>query len=114
MKRIKPTKALLSERLRIHNPWGFCEQGGGRVYVNTQSATTGRAAMSARVQVIGLREKTNPSGWWGDCGHKTWNVSRDTKAARIEQAKAWASERYGITEWVRDPFGGWQDARVWG
>jgi hypothetical protein len=34
----------------------------------------------------------------------------ERKALALEQARAWAGERYGISEWGQDPFGGWGDA----
>ena len=68
-------------------------------------------------QVIKIGEKSDPSGNPSNHGHKTfttlWNLIRkaawdDCKA----RAMAWTDEKYGKRDWVRDPFGDLQDARV--
>lgn len=34
----------------------------------------------------------------------------ELKRRALEAAKAWAGERFGITEWARTPYGSWMDA----
>jgi hypothetical protein len=102
----------LRERLNICNPWNYCEAGGGYVYIDYNAATKGRGGRSAHIQVIATHGHTDVHAAWYDYGRKTWTCSQLTRAERLDEAKAWATEKYGITDWIKDPFGGWQDARV--
>lgn len=89
-----------------YNDHGFFDRG--RVFV---SYGPGDKWFSPRWQVVRPGFKTDPDAHWKDNGHKTFYVwRRDEKAAQLEAAKAWAGEKYGITEWARSPFGGWGDA----
>lgn len=113
MTKVKVTKAALNA-IGIHNSHNFCTAGGGRVYVDYIPAITGRGYRSARWQVIGIRCKTDPDGHWQDYGHKTFTVhERATKPIREAEAKDWATRNYLIAEWKRDPFGGWQEPKVY-
>lgn len=99
----KLTKSKLRER-GIVNCYDFCRAGGGRVWLNYRSRDKVRRAAW---QVIGVGFATDPKAPWFDYGCKTF------RGKIADEAKRWAGERYSITEWVRDPFGGWQDARVY-
>jgi hypothetical protein len=102
----------LTEQLRsvgIVNPWQFA--GRGNVYIDYTPANNGRGGRSARWQVTRPGFRTDPNGAWYNNGHKTfWVYSRADKEPKLFEAKAWASERYGIKEWARTPFGSWMDA----
>ena len=57
--------------------------------------------------------RTDPTGKFLDYGAKTFVVAKARqKTTVLKQALAWAMEQYGVTTWVCDPFGGWQDAAV--
>lgn len=98
-----------SEALRdvgIFNPWlasEYARQRGGRgIYIDRRPAETGRASQSAAWQVIRPGFMTNSEGHWRDYGHKTFDVfRRNQDDAALEQAKAWAAEEFGISEWER-------------
>ena len=116
----KLTKAILREH-HIFNPHNLCTAGGGKIFIGYSPQVTGRAYRSAKWQIIGSTFKTDPTGHWTDYGHKTFNPSRfangneshhQAKAKALEAAKLWASEKYGITHWERDPFGDWQELEV--
>jgi hypothetical protein len=110
----KPTKPELKAKLSIFNPHDFCRVGGGRVWICYLAQTTGRGSMPARWQVAGVGGiRTDPSGPWYNYGAKTFVCNSASRNAQLDAAKKWAGEKYGITEWVRDPFGDWQDAKVY-
>lgn len=46
---------------------------------------------------------TDPKAHWSDHGRKAFVGNRSKS---MPQALAWATETYGITEWVPSPFGG--------
>ena len=51
---------------------------------------------------------TNKNAAWYEDGSKTFAYyNRDGKEDARLAALAWASERYGIKEWERDPWGGY-------
>jgi hypothetical protein len=120
--RLKLTKALLSEH-GIHNPHNFCTAGGGKIYIAYSPQITGRAYRSASWQVIMPNGKTDPDGAWCDNGQKSFDVNSvavpecDTPHKRKEYQRlaaiAWATEKYGIDDWVKDPFGDYQQREVW-
>lgn len=109
----RPTKLQLGER-NICNSHNVCTSGGGKVYIDYRAWDSVSRCSSAWL-VHGIGFETDPAGsHFSDHGSKSFGVwGRDVKAVKLKHAKAWASERYGIDEWERDPFGGWQDKRVW-
>jgi hypothetical protein len=93
----------------IHNAWGFA--GHGNVYIGYTPGDSGRGGRSANWQVIRPGYKTDPKGPWYNNGYKTFSVyGRVDKEPKLNEAKQWVSERYGIKEWARTPFGSWMDA----
>jgi hypothetical protein len=79
----------------------------------------GRGGHGAYWQVCKGNEPTDPQAAWFYYARKTLTVFdflRQTanrakaKDAALEAAKAWASEKYGIKEWARTPYGSWMDA----
>jgi hypothetical protein len=96
---------------RIFNSYGICEAGGGTAYISYTPAGTGRDIRCAKWSVIGVSgHKPDPKGPWYDQGNKAFIGKMRSPA--FEEAKAWASEKYGIKAWLKDPWGGWQDAEV--
>jgi hypothetical protein len=101
-----PSKTRLQEH-GIHNSWDVCSKGGGRVYVDYHAR--GKVDPPGW-HVIGIGFDTDPNAHWSDYGRKSF--SGTMRSAALLAAKSWASGNYGIVQWVRDPFGGWQDADV--
>ena len=48
---------------------------------------------------------------WYDYGAKSFSYSdREAKKEQFEVAKRWASKKFGIKTWLRDPFGSFGEA----
>lgn len=100
--------------VKVHNAHNFA--GHGNVYIAYSPNEYGRIMRPARWQVVRPGFKTDPDGHWMNYGHKTFllvnagETHKEKKEIALEEAKAWASERYGITEWAKTPFGDWMDA----
>lgn len=102
--------------LSIHNESGFYETG--RVYIVYSPSTTGRLSRSARWIVCRPGYKTDPDAHFMDNGNKVfsvWGASgmslKELRAQKLKEAQQWVEEMYGpVTEWKKDPFGGWSDA----
>lgn len=109
-------KQVVIEQLRklgVYNSSNFCTAGSGKVSIAYIPQDTGRGGHGSMWRIHGNGFNTDPKAHWMDYGNKTLSCHRDNRAERLEEAKMWAAERYGITEWKRDVFGGWQDKRVW-
>lgn len=109
----KLTKSALSKKRRIYNSHNFCTAGGGKVLIMYRPHDRGRGGQCAAWQVAGVYFSTDRRAYWRDYGCKTFVCDSTNRDAKLDEAKRWATEEYGITEWVRDPFGGWQDKRVY-
>lgn len=75
----------------------------GIEYAVTVVYQPGAAYQSAAWQVLRHGYRTDR-----DAGHlrgfnKTFHIKGAGKAAAAEEAKVWAGERYGVTEWVKIP-----------
>lgn len=104
----KPTEQLRS--LGVFNSYEFAGQTG-QVWIEYYPAESGRAARYGRYVVHRRGYKTDPKAHWLDHGDKTFpSCSKGERPERFKAAMAWASNRYGIKEWARTPFGGWMDA----
>lgn len=96
----------------VHNAWEFYGRGTPFIAYRPQEGVFG-----SRWQVVRPGFKTDPSAHWSDHGYKTFTVfgqdgathARKKELARGE-AEEWASERYGINEWKKDPFGSYGEA----
>ena len=51
---------------------------------------------------------TDAKAHWSDNGCKTFPGRKNSTA--LYEAKAWAGEKYGITEWAKTPYGTWMEA----
>jgi hypothetical protein len=98
----------------VINPHDF--YGHGNVFI-TYAPTEGGRVWGARWRVARPGFQTDPKAAWYDYGNKTFQVwapygekHSEVKRAVLAEAQAWASQRYGITEWKRDPFGSYGDA----
>lgn len=92
----------------IYNPWSFAEHG--QPFISYHAQTNRRSCLLSKWVVSRRGFKTDPSGPWYDHGDKSFVACRADKEDRLNEAKAWASERYGIKEWAKTPFGSWMDA----
>jgi len=104
----KLTKAECNA-VNVHNSYNLCELGGGTLYVGFCSHAS-RAGIPSGWKVVGLGFQTDPKAHWTDNGCKTFDGKKHSEAK--QQAMDWASEKYGVEDWVRDPFGGYQDKKV--
>lgn len=98
----------LRDRLSIFSPHNACkfakERGGTGVYLGYRTQVAGRGFISAAWQVVGINFETNPDAHFQDYGAKTFTVGLKRDRATAEQeAREWAAEKYGITEWVKVP-----------
>ena len=105
-------KALTKEQWRtrhIFNPYTLANAAGGlKVFIDYRPQDRGRASVTAAWVVVRIGYRTDPDGFWRDDGHKTFNLWHGSeRQQRLDEATAWASERYGITAWERSPFGSW-------
>lgn len=98
----------LRDLLSIYNPHNASqfakERGGVGVYLSFRPTQRGRAYLSAAWQVVrpGYKTDASPEAHWTDYGHKTFSVfMREGRVEAEQQAREWASERYGVEEWVK-------------
>lgn len=70
-----------------------------------------RANVSAAWVVISPGYRTDPDGSYRDGFNKVFilpqKAATTVKNDRLELAKTWVCERYGVTNWTKTPFGAW-------
>lgn len=98
----------LKEYLKVFNPHNFTSIGGGKVWVEYDPQQTGRMAVghASGYNVHGVGFKVDPDGPWYNYGAAVFtpfHYKGDRHKARDEALK-WASEQFGITEWVKAPW----------
>jgi hypothetical protein len=110
VKQLKTAKAV-REALSahgIHNEHNSLVKG--QVLIAWSPQDTGRGGRSAWWQVHRkgyLTHPNNPNYWEHD--RKTFTVNgRDDRESKLQEAIAWARERYGFGEFVKDPWGAYQ------
>lgn len=99
----------LRNMLKIFNSYSWMtyavEHGAKDVpFISFRPIQHGRGYRSAAWQVILPGRRTDTEAAWYDNGHKTFIVSDfgdRTKENQLAAALTWASERYGVTDWVR-------------
>lgn len=80
---------------------------GGKVpYVAFRNGFKRKDVASAW-QVLVPGRRTDPDGNFRDGFNKTFLVSESGTITTPEMARQWASETYGIHDWVKTPFGSW-------
>ena len=107
-----PTKDQM-RAAKVFNCWELSQLGPDKLHVSFTPQEVGRMTRCAQYQVIRVGYKTDPKAHWLDYGNKTFSCygTKDKDETRLA-AIAWADGRYGTREWIRDPWGSWQDARV--
>lgn len=111
---IKLTTALLRKH-GIVNPYDIEKQCGAPpfVFISYSAQVTGRAYRNAKWHVVRIGYQTDPRAHRQNNGHKTFDIyRREEKEPQRLAALAWATGRYGITDWVRDPFGDYHSKRT--
>lgn len=99
---------------KVFNSHNF--YGHGNVYITYTPNDYGRGGRSAYWAVCRPGFKTDAEAHWRDYGNKTFTLYRhqgthaQRRAASLADAQAWAAERYGITEWAKDPYGSFGEA----
>lgn len=77
------------------------ETGGVGVYISWTPQELGRAYRPAGYHVMRPGFKTDPTEHWMHYGNKFFMKGGLNVTDCEADAKAWASEKYGITEWVK-------------
>jgi hypothetical protein len=96
--------------LRIFNEWDYAK---GEVFISYTPNGDYRSMQVPEWKVTKGEEKTDDSerSPWYNYGRKTFVVmGREDKAPKLEEAKAYASAKYGIKEWAKTPYGSWMEA----
>jgi hypothetical protein len=97
----------------IHNGWLYAKGNVAISYTPAQGSGAWREAAKWQVDRGTYRTDDAPRDrqHWRNGGRKTFTVGNEAaKAPQLEAAKTWASERYGIKEWAKTPYGDWMDA----
>jgi hypothetical protein len=108
-----PTKAQLNA-LNIHNGHNLADLTKDKLFISFTPASTGRGGRSAHFRVSHIGYQSDPTAHFLDYGCKTFTVWGG-KAGRekvLVDVIAWTNAKYGEREWVKDPFGSYQDAQV--
>jgi len=89
----------------VYNPYYFY---GNEPYVGW-AQNGGRSVLPPWFSVNKHGEKLSEA--WYEHGSKCFSYyGKDSKPKALADAISWASERFGIKEWARDPFGSWGEA----
>lgn len=89
---------------RVCNPWGFY---GDQPYIWYRPYESRRMTASAwMITKRGLKLGDH----WTDYDSKCILVFEKDRKETFAEAAAWASEKFGIKEWTRDPFGSYGPA----
>lgn len=121
MSKITEAAYALARDERVINAHDFYRPLGPVVFITYSAEQPGRGYEPAKFSISafnasGQQVKTNPDGHWRDYGLKTFNLLghrgtlKERRAAALAEAQAWASAKYGVQEWKRDPWGGWGEA----
>lgn len=90
----------------------------GRVFISYRPQGVGRDMTVAAWMVYRVGYKTNPDGPGYDHGNKSFTLPnagmdvtlKERKAEALAEAQKWAGEKYGISEWAKDPYGSYGEA----
>jgi hypothetical protein len=109
----KPLYRMTQAELRAINIYNSGEIAKGlcnKLYID-YSASSHVTPSCWRVYGIGFQTDYNAS--WFDHHSKTFNtLGRDDKNTKLEMAKQWAENTYGVSGWVRDVWGGWHYTNI--
>lgn len=103
-------RELLSVK-RVSNDAELLNDVNGRVPLIVFRKRDNRTKMTPAWQVLVSGKRTDAlDGNVRDGFNKTFHVDLSDpqdRAVQLDAAKKWASETYGVTEWVKTPFGAW-------
>lgn len=107
-------KSFTAKKLRellalkgIHNDFELIgDMNGTMPFVMYRSGFKKNGVISAW-QVLVVNRRTDPDGQYRDGFNKTFTVDNDARTSALGYAKQWVTETYGITDWVKTPFGSW-------
>lgn len=98
--------------VRLYNIHGFY---AGRPYISYQAGENGRVYRPAGWRVY--KQGENLATHWMDSGARVFTIHgqpgtrlTERRWAAHSEAVRWASERFGISDWMKDPYGGWGEA----
>ena len=107
----------LLKKANVFNAHGFATTHNphSEVFIEYSAGETGRASRTAAWRVYRIGFQTDPETHWMNYGNKTFFIQgegphSELKTSIFEEARAWAEERYGISEWARTPYGSWMEA----
>lgn len=101
-----PTRTKLRE-LRVFNSFELCKRGGSKIHVSYMKS--GNGSYSGWL-VYGTGFVTDPKGALVLL-HGNTKFTGGLKADQLQEALKFAS-KWGGEEWVRDPWGAYQPAKV--
>ena len=102
------TKNQLRE-YKVFNPYNLASVTKSKLYIDYSPQDIGQGGRSSHWSVVGIDFHTDPDAHWQDNGNKSFLVwGRTDKDSKLQEAMDWVKEIHGITEWERDPFGGYQ------
>jgi len=107
-----PSKNKMRE-LGFFNGHGIAEMTSLKLWIGFRPQDLGRGGHGAAYRVHRNGFNTYPKAAWYDYGSKTFNVFMESKEKTLQLALDWADKKYGKREWVRDPFGNYQDVTAW-
>lgn len=82
---------------------------------DTFPSSSGNSLQSGWVVIspgLCLRDPADKPAWYEDKNARPFSERACTRAEALAQAKAWASERFGVTAWKRNHMRDYVDARV--
>jgi hypothetical protein len=98
----------LTEKLRtvgVFNPYGFY---GDHPYIGSR-AREARACRCA-AWMVHKKNEVLDNAWYNYGARAFTHGGRESKKKALADAQAWASDKFGIKEWARDPFGSYGEA----
>lgn len=105
----KATAELLRE-VGIYNQHNLASTAD-IAYVDYRPVDNGLGGHGAKWQIVWPGHQTDPDGWWGNHGHKTFTLFRpgtaaERKTAALADALEWCEAQWGT------PSGGWKKFRI--
>lgn len=104
-----PTKTQL-HTVGIHNPHNIASLTPDKLFISW-TPSSARGGYPAFFQIAHIGDSSDPKA---DYGHKMFRLlgGKEGREKGLAEAIVWANARYGVREWVKDPFGSYQDARA--
>lgn len=107
---MKQTKTTL-RAIKIYNSCDIALHSprSERFYIGYTAGENSRLCRAPKWSVVGIGFKTDPDAHWADYGCQTFDVyGKENKEPKLKEAMVFCMNKYGITEWEKDPFGNYQ------